>query len=329
MRLDQPLVILRQEGTHVTARTIDPLTHQAIADASRREHGYGLFTVPLRQRGLECTVEYGLSDYIVHAALRDGSSLIISPPQEPATDHPPGYPESWLVLHGHDNSPTHEVIYDSEPGGPDAVWGESIPSLLSVIDARLDRLGMPPRPEPKRFARESAADAVLHRAGLVPAYVFGEHHRLPRATTDPAEQRLVVTRAFDMLQAEGFDVSCDPALLDSGLPPARAHEMGLGDRLGHLDQSIQASAHTSEAVASLSELTAPGDGVLQRVVEILGTTADWWEGLGDATDAHYANRLRSITEKLAVTTASRRISAFRRWLRGRRSVASRWCRCRR
>ncbi|MDW4918522.1 hypothetical protein [Streptomyces californicus] len=41
----------------------------------------------LGQRGLEGTVEYGLSDYIVHAELPDGSSLIISPPQEPPSEH--------------------------------------------------------------------------------------------------------------------------------------------------------------------------------------------------------------------------------------------------
>ncbi|MDW4911611.1 hypothetical protein RB628_41585, partial [Streptomyces sp. ADMS] len=46
------------------------------------------------------------------------------------------------------------------------------------------------------------------------------------------------------------------------------------------------------------ELTAPGDGVLQRVVESLNTTADWWEGLGAPADPHYANRLRYITKKL-------------------------------
>lgn len=42
----------------------------------------------LGQRGLEGTVEYGLSDYIVHAELPDGSSLIISPPQELPSEHP-------------------------------------------------------------------------------------------------------------------------------------------------------------------------------------------------------------------------------------------------
>ncbi|MEU6341834.1 hypothetical protein ABZ883_12905 [Streptomyces sp. NPDC046977] len=90
-----------------------------------------------------CTVEYGLSDYIVHAELPDGSSLIISPPQEPPTDHPPGHPKSWLVTRGHpDDSAVHEVIYDSEPDGPHAQHGGSLPSLLVAIDARLDQLGI-------------------------------------------------------------------------------------------------------------------------------------------------------------------------------------------
>lgn len=120
---------------------------QAPAGASDREHGYGHLTALLRQRGLECIVEYGLSDYIVHAELPDGSALIISPPQEPPTDHLPGHPESWLVTRGHpDDSAVHEVIYDSEPDGPHARHGGSIPSLLAAIDARLDQLGVPPRP---------------------------------------------------------------------------------------------------------------------------------------------------------------------------------------
>ncbi|MEU0629163.1 hypothetical protein [Streptomyces sp. NPDC005989] len=112
-----------------------------------QEHGYGHLTGPLRRRGLECTVEYGLSDHTVRAVLPDGSTLSISPPQEPATDHPPGHPESWMVTRGHpDDSTVHEMIYDSEPGGPHARHGCSVPNLLAVIDARLDQLGVPPRP---------------------------------------------------------------------------------------------------------------------------------------------------------------------------------------
>ncbi|MDT0468348.1 hypothetical protein [Streptomyces gibsoniae] len=300
MRPDQTLVTLQREGTRITARTNEPFIQEAAAGASEHDHPYSHLTTPLRRRGLSCTVEYGLSDYIVHAELPDGSSLIISPPQEPPTDHPPGYPESWLVTRGHpDDSTLHEVIYDSERDGPHARHGGSIPRLLAAIDTRLDQLGLPPRPEPRRPAQESAADAVLHRAGFVPVVLFRERfHRLPSAMTELVEQRQTVTRAFDMLQAKGFDVSCDPDLLNPSLPPPGDHGLSLGDRIGHLTQSIQSAAHTSEAVAALSELTAPGDGVLQRVVESLNTTADWWEGPGEPADPHYANRLRYITKKL-------------------------------
>lgn len=81
----------------------------------------------LGQRGLEGTVEYGLSDYIVHAELPDGSSLIISPPQEPPSEHPES-PESWMVTRHRSAEPAvYEVIYDSEPDGPHALHGGSVP----------------------------------------------------------------------------------------------------------------------------------------------------------------------------------------------------------
>lgn len=142
---------------------------RAVAGLPGPEHGYGHLIAPLRQRGLECTVEYGLSDYIVHADLPDGSSLIISPPQEPPTDHPPGHPESWLVTRGHpDDSTVHEVIYDSEPGGPHAQHGGSVSSLLAAVDGRLDQLGVSPRPD-AASSRVSAARALSPTAQCTPA----------------------------------------------------------------------------------------------------------------------------------------------------------------
>ncbi|MFD8607358.1 hypothetical protein [Streptomyces sp. NPDC059631] len=54
----------------------------------------------LGQRGLEGTVEYGLSDYVVHAELPDGSSLIISPPQEPPSEHPETRKAGWSPATG-------------------------------------------------------------------------------------------------------------------------------------------------------------------------------------------------------------------------------------
>ncbi|MFE2944556.1 hypothetical protein ACFXKG_36770 [Streptomyces sp. NPDC059255] len=159
MQSDQPLVSLDTEGTHVTAHVSDPPLRFAAASVER-EHGYGHVTAPLRQRGLECTVEYGLSDYIVHVGLPDGSALIISPPQEPSTEHPPGHPESWLVTRGHpDDSAVHKVIYDSEPDGPHARHGGSVPSLLAAIDSRLDQLGVTPRAD-TASPRANAAHAL-------------------------------------------------------------------------------------------------------------------------------------------------------------------------
>lgn len=176
MHPDQSLVSLRREVTAVTARTSAPLPVHSTASAPEREHGYGHLTVPLRQRDLECTVEYGLSDYIVHVALPDGSSLIISPPQEPSTDHPPGHPESWLVTRGHpDDSTVHEVIYDSEPDGPHARHGGNVPKLLAAVDACLDQLDVPPRPG-------SASPRVTAALALSPAAQRTSPAPLPAAS---------------------------------------------------------------------------------------------------------------------------------------------------
>lgn len=206
-----------------------------------------------------------------------------------------------MVTHRSAEPAVYEVIYDSEPDGPDARHGGSVPDLLAAVDARLDRLGIPPRSiQQWRFTGERAAGSVLHRAGFVSAVAVGGEpfYRLPSAMTDPAEQRRAVTRAFDMLQVEGFYPTCDPALLDPSVPLARSHEMSLGDHLGDLVRSVQAATHTSEAVATLSELTAAGDGVLPRVVEILDTTADWWESLGETADRRSAHHLRNIADHI-------------------------------
>ncbi|MFH9957438.1 hypothetical protein ACH4OX_24945 [Streptomyces roseolus] len=126
-------------------------------------------TTPLRQRGLECDIEYGLSAYIVRVSLPDDSHLTIGPPQEPSSDRPPGNPEGWIVTREHpDDQALFEVIYDSgTPDRPEAVHGGSIPSLIQAIDLRLAQLGLlqhapdtgaatPPRVL-RRFARRDAA----------------------------------------------------------------------------------------------------------------------------------------------------------------------------
>ncbi|MFJ4886162.1 hypothetical protein [Streptomyces sp. NPDC088731] len=54
----------------------------------------------------------------------------------------------------------YEVVYDSEPDGPHARYGGSVPDLLAAVDARLDQLGVPPRQEQERSGKERAATVL-------------------------------------------------------------------------------------------------------------------------------------------------------------------------
>ncbi|MFD6033613.1 hypothetical protein ACFWHF_03610 [Streptomyces griseoincarnatus] len=117
-----------------------------------RRHAH--ITTPLRARGLECDVEFGHSAYVVRVALPDDSYLLISPPQEPSSERPPGDPEGWIVTREHpDDQTLFEVIYDSAPTEdtgtrqrPEARHGGSAPPLIEAIDQRLAQLGLLPRP---------------------------------------------------------------------------------------------------------------------------------------------------------------------------------------
>ncbi|MDQ8704113.1 hypothetical protein RCO28_16690 [Streptomyces sp. LHD-70] len=264
MHPDKALITFEQEGSRVLA-WINTTSFPPADDAAERDHRYGYLTAPLRQRGLECTVEYGLSDHIVNAELPDGSSLIISPPQEPSSDHA-GAPESWMVTRHRSAEPAvYEVIYDSEPDGPHARHGGNVPNLLTAVDARLDRLGVPPRREHERSAEEHAAGTVLHRAGFVSAVALGgdHYHWLPSSMTDPAEQRLVVTRAFAMLQAEGFNLACDPALLDPS-PLTDRHTAPTNKARAHADRT----APSTSVSPQVSAARAPSPSVGQRTTPL-------------------------------------------------------------
>ncbi|MEU8936007.1 hypothetical protein AB0D30_39725 [Streptomyces sp. NPDC048409] len=117
-----------------------------------RRHAH--ITTPLRARGLLCDIEFGLSAYIVRVSLPDDSYLIISPPQEPPSERPPGDPEGWIVTREHpDGLDCFEVLYDSTPCDdpnasqrPEARHGASAQPLAEAIDHRLDQLGLLPHP---------------------------------------------------------------------------------------------------------------------------------------------------------------------------------------
>ncbi len=109
-------------------------------------------TTPLRERGLKCDIEYGLSAYMVRVALPDGGFLIISPPQETGDDRPAGDPEGWIVTHHQNDQTRYELIYDSTPRDsaaperPESRNGGSAWRMVEVIDRHLRERGLLPAP---------------------------------------------------------------------------------------------------------------------------------------------------------------------------------------
>ncbi|MBT2527533.1 hypothetical protein J7E91_19415 [Streptomyces sp. ISL-99] len=155
---------------------------------SRHAH----ITTPLRARGLQCDIEFGLSAYIVRVPLPDDSYLIIGPPQEPSSERPPGDPEGWIATREHpDDQALFEVLYDSAPSGdpgvpqrPEARHGGSAQPLIEALDHRLAQLGLLPHPvlphesphvhpaqAPPEPFKTPDAPAAADRA---PSYVYGD-----------------------------------------------------------------------------------------------------------------------------------------------------------
>ncbi|MFE7576291.1 hypothetical protein ACFU5Z_16305 [Streptomyces sp. NPDC057521] len=285
-----------REGLRVKARLDWSEPAPVASPDPRLEHGLSLITAPLRRRWLECTVEFGLSDYYVHAQLPEGGELIISPPQEPSTEHPPGRPDGWTVEYRAANSFVAEVIYDSGPDGPHARRGGSIPDLLAVINEHLDHAGAPRSPEQERVLWQRTAHMLLQQAGFIPGEIHGheQHYRL-LSTLDPAEEQRAVIRVLDRLDEVYVPTSYDDSLMRPH-ESAWTDEPGLGDRLDELAETIAAATHPREVLASVDEVISPNDGAIRRVVELLDTTATSWESLGQP--AAQAIRLRDAAEDL-------------------------------
>ncbi|MFF2142218.1 hypothetical protein [Kitasatospora sp. NPDC058190] len=273
MQPDQLIVQFTEAASGVNAyvhHTIRPAAHDPFPDITRS----------LASRGLPCTTRPG--PYIEAELPHDGLMFIV-----PRTGD--GEVVGWYAFREDPRTRTREVLYDSQPTGPDARRGRSVESMLASIGERLDRLGAPTRQQAQ--ALRVSAESVLHRAGFVPVVrVHETYHRLPVAMVAPDERRAAVTRAVDHLQANGYAFACPAELLDPGLPPALPPTRSLAQ----VTEAIAEAGHTREVVEALSELTAPGDGVLDQVVGTLHETASSWEGLGGASDPHYAARLRYI-----------------------------------
>ncbi|MET8590437.1 hypothetical protein [Streptomyces sp. NPDC005078] len=193
-----------------------------------RRHAH--ITTPLRERGLECDIEFGLSAYIVRVPLPDDSYLLISPPQEPSSERPPGNPEGWIATREHpDDQALFEVLYDSapsdDPGGPqrpDARHGGSAQPLIEAIDHRLAQLGLLPHP-------------------VSPT---GTPHPLPATPT---------------LQAPKAPDVCDTA----DRVPVYVH----GDALRALTDRLSGAESHADAAALLHQILEPTDGLLAQFGE--------------------------------------------------------------
>ncbi|MEU4582957.1 hypothetical protein AB0F92_12815 [Kitasatospora aureofaciens] len=114
-------------------------------------------TRSLASRGLPCTTRPG--PYI-EAELPDDGPMFIVP--RVGDDTVVG----WYAFREDPRTRTREVLYDSQPTGPDARHGGSVESMLASIGEHLDRLGAPPRQQTQ--ALRVSAESVLHRAGFVP-----------------------------------------------------------------------------------------------------------------------------------------------------------------
>lgn len=96
------------------------------------------------------------------------------------------------------------------------------------------------------------------------------------------------------MRAAGYHVDCDAAF-DTNARPARYP--ALGASVSHLAERLREATDTAEAADILTELTAPHDGILAGFEETLGSLAEFFDGLGDASDPHTARRLRYLADE--------------------------------
>ncbi|MFF4361523.1 hypothetical protein [Streptomyces sp. NPDC001604] len=259
--------------TSVTASGLAPLPdHRNVDTAWWQElwQRHAHVTTPLRQRGLECDVEFGLSTYIVRVSLPDDSYLIIGPPQEPSGDRPPGDPQGWIVTRQHpDDQTLFEVIYDSAPAAdpgvperPEARHGGNATPMIQAIDHRLTQLGLLPPPV--------SPTANLH--------------------THPAPPALDVSRGQDV-----------PDTAD------RAPVYVYGEAMLALTDRLNGAESHADAAALLHQVLAPVNGLLERLGEFFEAAgekakeAEEDDGLDLSYDlADAAAEIRNLAEVLHV-----------------------------
>jgi len=297
--LERTTIAFAREGELVTARIDGPRLPLPPAPRSHVVGWVPQITAALRSRGLPSELEDGISATYIYAPLPDGRKLVITPPQEPSEEQPPG---AWLALAERESDASCEIWWDSETTGPDHAH-LGIEPLLAAVDRHLDDLGVAPRPDPRPVLNEDGTHPSLYRAGFIAVELpTGRFHRLPLAMTDPDEQRLAVTRAVDGLRFEGFEVTCPPELLTEdprALHMSRAQDFGVD----HLAAFVSDHArHTRDVVAALDKIASPLDGTLAQAVAALHAAADWWQTLDGPDAERHVYRLHLMATEIDRST---------------------------
>lgn len=165
---------------------------------------------------------------------------------------------------------------------------------MPLADRFLDIHRDPHSEELLAHGGDSEAYSILQRAGFVTVVRTHEtYHRAPTGLADRDEERLA-TGAVARLRAAGYHVDCDEGF-DTDIRPAIRQP--LGSRVTHLAERIREATTTDETAEALTELTAAHDGILAALEEVLTATADFHDGLGQATDPHVARRLRYLADE--------------------------------
>ncbi|MEV5449463.1 hypothetical protein [Streptomyces sp. NPDC052535] len=138
------------------------------------------------------------------------------------------------------------------------------------------------------------AHSIIQRAGFIAVVRLHEtYHRAPAGLTEDDESRLA-TDAVARLRAAGYHVDCDEPFNTDARP---TRYPTLGTSVSHLAERLREATDTAEAADILTELTAPHDGILAGFEETLGALAEFFDGLGNATDPHTARRLRYLADE--------------------------------
>ncbi|TKA08229.1 hypothetical protein [Actinacidiphila oryziradicis] len=120
------------------------------------------------------------------------------------------------------------------------------------------------------------------------------YHRLPTGM-EPAEQRRYASAAANTL-SHHYGVALASELYVPG--PTVTIDVPLGDTVAHLADRIRQADHSGEAADALTELTAPCNGVVTGISEVLTAAAEFWTDLGEGADYHHAQRLRHLAAEL-------------------------------